>query len=160
MECHCLACILPCLDTPPHSTRQHGQNTNTCHLLVHLCKSFSDIDEENSSSRKTIKFIKKEKAECISALLRIFLSISNLCTAHGQMFANLGTLKSEDRSPNPTFPPCKYGQIKAGFALQRQPSVICRFSGSQFETFIGLLLAAKASHPLPWRPDSLRPNFH
>ena len=46
----------------------------------------------------------------------------------GQMFANLRTLKSEDRSPNPTFPRCKYGQIKAEFALQRQPSVICRFS--------------------------------
>lgn len=44
------------------------------------------------------------------------------------MFANLRTLKSEDRSPNPTFPRCKYGQIKAEFALQRQPSVICRFS--------------------------------
>ena len=36
----------------------------------------------------------------------------------GQMFANLRTPKSEDRSPNPTFPPCKYGQIEAGFALQ------------------------------------------
>ena len=47
----------------------------------------------------------------------------------GQMFAILRTLKSEDRSSNPTFPWCKYGQIKAGFALQsQQPSVICRFS--------------------------------
>ena len=31
-------------------------------------------------------------------------------------------------------PPCKYGQIKVGFALQGRPSVICRCS--QFETFI------------------------
>ena len=74
----------------------------------------------------------------------------------GQMFANLRRLKSEDRSPNPTFPPLQIRPNKGGIcppeAAVSHMSVL-----SQFETFIPLLLlllplGAEASHPFPLTP--------
>ena len=82
-----------------------------------------------------------------------YLSV-NLNLKLGQMFANLRRLKSEDRSPNPTFPPLQIRPNKGGIcppeAAVSHMSVL-----SQFETFIGLLLLphrAEASHPFPLTP--------